>query len=176
MKHLSRQYQYMIRTICNTIYNLPPPPSQTHTHTHYTLLPRRTFDLNRSFSYRIVIKLPSNEDYMWSVYTKQFEGEAWVALAFLLSCLVLCLLGVSRCLKHEVTISVSDSAFAVVGIIFSQGELILLLWFLVWCDSDLVRALLGEEKCEHLSGKKCVKFNFCEKNHEHYKKADHSCI
>ncbi|XP_047488127.1 probable glutamate receptor [Penaeus chinensis] len=59
---------------------------------------------------------------MWSVYTKQFEPGAWVVLVFLILSLVLSLFVVSWWSIHEVKLSISDSALAVVGALLSQGS------------------------------------------------------
>ncbi|XP_047488084.1 probable glutamate receptor [Penaeus chinensis] len=70
--------------------------------------------------FRIVVKRPANEDYMWTVYTKQFESDVWGIIILVSASIVLCLHCVSRW-SSEVHISLPDSVFIVTGIIFGQG-------------------------------------------------------
>ncbi|XP_047487272.1 uncharacterized protein LOC125038077 [Penaeus chinensis] len=73
-------------------------------------------------SQKIVLKRPTYEDYMWSVYTKQFEPSVWPVLLSVVVCLALCLYLVSRFSLGEVEISVSDAILTVFGFMFGQGS------------------------------------------------------
>ncbi|XP_069974744.1 glutamate receptor ionotropic, kainate 2-like [Penaeus vannamei] len=70
--------------------------------------------------FRIAVKRPANEDYMWTVYTRQFESDVWGIMILVSASIVLCLRCVSRS-SSEVNISLPDSVFVVTGIIFGQG-------------------------------------------------------
>ncbi|XP_063600734.1 glutamate receptor 1-like [Penaeus indicus] len=74
------------------------------------------------FSFRIALRRPSNEDYMWTVYTKQFELGVWLILIFLTVGLVLCLYFVSHGFSRRATISFSDCAFTIFGFLCGQGS------------------------------------------------------
>ncbi|ROT79443.1 ionotropic glutamate receptor GLR-3, partial [Penaeus vannamei] len=70
--------------------------------------------------YRIPLKRPSNSDYMWTVYTKQFEGDAWLVTAALTVVLAVLVFLVLRLSRREEELSPSWSAFTVLGIMFGQ--------------------------------------------------------
>ncbi|XP_037803578.1 glutamate receptor 1-like [Penaeus monodon] len=72
--------------------------------------------------FRIALRRPSNEDYMWTVYTKQFDLSVWLVLIFLTAGLVLCLYVVSRGFSRRATISFSDCALTIFGFLCGQGE------------------------------------------------------
>ncbi|XP_042883098.1 glutamate receptor ionotropic, NMDA 2A-like [Penaeus japonicus] len=70
--------------------------------------------------YSVAMKRPTNEDYLWTVYTKQFEATAWivtVVLAIATTAFVFVLLRLSR---REESVTPSLSAFTVLGILFGQ--------------------------------------------------------
>ncbi|XP_037803579.1 glutamate receptor-like [Penaeus monodon] len=70
------------------------------------------------------MKRPTNADYMWTVYTKQFEKEAWgVTLSVTVVLMVLVFL-VLRLSRREESVSPSISAFTVLGILFGQGSIL----------------------------------------------------
>ncbi|XP_047480180.1 probable glutamate receptor [Penaeus chinensis] len=77
-------------------------------------------------SYRIVVKRPTNEDYMWTVYTKQFQSSVWVIILALSTSEMLSLYLVSHRSSQEYSISFADSAFATVGTLFGQGRTVML--------------------------------------------------
>ncbi|XP_042876134.1 glutamate receptor-like [Penaeus japonicus] len=72
-------------------------------------------------SQKIVLKRPTYEDYMWTVYTKQFEPGVWGVLLFVVVFLAISLYYVSRFSSSEVKISVSDALLTVFGFMFGQG-------------------------------------------------------
>ncbi|XP_042873441.1 probable glutamate receptor [Penaeus japonicus] len=76
-------------------------------------------------SFRIALRRPSNEDYMWSVYTKQFDVGVWVFVLFVIAGLVLCLYFVSCVFVAAGQVKViplSDCALTVIGIFCGQGS------------------------------------------------------
>ncbi|XP_042892008.1 probable glutamate receptor [Penaeus japonicus] len=75
-----------------------------------------------SAGFRIVLKRPSNEDYMWTVYTKQFDPGVWGSMVLVVTAAALCLYLVSRRSLQQQNASLSDSAFIVVGFVFGQGS------------------------------------------------------
>lgn len=74
-------------------------------------------------SYGIAMRRPSNEDYMWTVYTKQFERSVWGMMGTVALASVTALHIISRWSKHERKIHLSESFFTVVGFLFGQGAL-----------------------------------------------------
>ncbi|XP_037803608.1 probable glutamate receptor [Penaeus monodon] len=72
--------------------------------------------------FKIVLKRPSNEDYMWTVYTKQFEAGVWGVLTLLTTALCFSLYFASRCSSREQKLSPSDAFIVGVGMIFGQGS------------------------------------------------------
>ncbi|XP_042891241.1 probable glutamate receptor [Penaeus japonicus] len=72
--------------------------------------------------FNVVLKRPSNEDYMWSVYTKQFEASIWAVLAVLTGFLFFCLYFASQRSSCEQKLSPSDTFIAGAGMIFGQGS------------------------------------------------------
>ncbi|XP_063600691.1 probable glutamate receptor [Penaeus indicus] len=75
-----------------------------------------------SAGFRIVLKRPSNEDYMWSVYTKQFEPGVWATMVVVVAAAVACLRLASRPSRRQQKASLSDTAFTIVGFVFGQGS------------------------------------------------------
>ncbi|XP_047487922.1 probable glutamate receptor [Penaeus chinensis] len=74
--------------------------------------------------YRIAMKRPSNADYMWTVYTKQFEKEAWAVTVSVTVVLMVLVFVVLRLSRREENASPSISAFTVLGILFGQGSIL----------------------------------------------------
>ncbi|ROT84725.1 putative glutamate receptor ionotropic, delta-1 isoform X2 [Penaeus vannamei] len=72
-------------------------------------------------SYGIAMRRPSNEDYMWTVYTKQFERGVWGMMVTVALALGAALYVVSRWSKNECEAHLSESFFTVVGFLFGQG-------------------------------------------------------
>ncbi|XP_047488310.1 probable glutamate receptor isoform X2 [Penaeus chinensis] len=75
-------------------------------------------------SSRIILKRPTNEDYMWTVYTKQFTPGVWGMLVAAVFSLGLFLACVSRYAHSEVSVPPIDSVLTVVGFMFGQGTVL----------------------------------------------------
>lgn len=75
-------------------------------------------------NYRIILKRPTNEDYMWTVYTKQFTPGVWGLLMAAVLSLVLCLVCISRHSQSEASVPPTDSVLAVIGILFGQDTVL----------------------------------------------------
>ncbi|XP_047488283.1 glutamate receptor 1-like isoform X1 [Penaeus chinensis] len=73
------------------------------------------------FSYGIAMRRPSNEDYIWTVYTKQFERGVWGMIVTVALVSGAALYVVSRWSKNEREVHLSESFFTVVGFLFGQG-------------------------------------------------------
>lgn len=76
-----------------------------------------------SSSFKIVMKRPSNSDYMWTVYTKQFEAGVWLMVVVVIVALSVVLYLVLRYSKQDDDVSVSESFFVIVVYIFGQSKL-----------------------------------------------------
>ncbi|XP_069981126.1 glutamate receptor ionotropic, delta-1 [Penaeus vannamei] len=61
---------------------------------------------------------------MWTVYTKQFERDAWLVTAAVTVVLAVLVFVVLRLSRREEKVSPSWSAFTVLGIMFGQGSLL----------------------------------------------------
>ncbi|XP_042855556.1 glutamate receptor 1-like [Penaeus japonicus] len=75
-------------------------------------------------SSRIILKRPSNEDYMWTVYTKQFTGEVWGMLVVAILTLILGMACISCYSQHEINVPLSESIFTVIGLLLGQGTVL----------------------------------------------------
>ncbi|XP_037803358.1 probable glutamate receptor [Penaeus monodon] len=74
-----------------------------------------------SSSFKIVMKRPSNSDYMWTVYTKQFEAGVWLIVIVVIVALSVVLYLVLRYSSQDDDVSVSESFFVIVVYIFGQS-------------------------------------------------------
>ncbi|XP_063600731.1 probable glutamate receptor [Penaeus indicus] len=74
--------------------------------------------------YRVAMKRPTNADYMWTVYTKQFEKESWAVTVSVTVILMVLVFVVLRLSRREESASPSISAFTVLGILFGQGSIL----------------------------------------------------
>lgn len=87
------------------------------------------YPFGHHFRFKIVLKRPSNEDYMWTVYTKQFEAGVWGVLTLLTTALCFSLYFASRCSSREQKLSPSDAFIVGVGMIFGQGGCYFFRWY-----------------------------------------------
>ncbi|XP_070000318.1 probable glutamate receptor [Penaeus vannamei] len=74
-----------------------------------------------SAGFRIVMKRPSNEDYIWTVYTKQFQAAVWGMALLMLAVLSATLYLVIRRSPQEDDLTLSDIFITTVGFILGQG-------------------------------------------------------
>lgn len=70
------------------------------------------------------MRRPSNEDYMWTVYTKQFERGVWGMIMTVALALGAALYVVSRWCKNECQVHLLESFFTVVGFLSGQGGVV----------------------------------------------------
>ncbi|XP_069974745.1 probable glutamate receptor [Penaeus vannamei] len=71
-------------------------------------------------SFKIIVRRPLNEDYMWTAYSKQFEIGVWGMIVFVVMILALSLFAVSY-FSERVQISLADCVFAIIGIFLGKG-------------------------------------------------------
>ncbi|XP_047480229.1 probable glutamate receptor [Penaeus chinensis] len=74
-----------------------------------------------SGGYRIYMKKPTNDDYMWSVYTKQFSKASWMVLMATSAVLTILLFWITQRSPAQPSLSLADSSFLVLGFILGQG-------------------------------------------------------
>lgn len=68
------------------------------------------------------MKKPTNDDYMWSVYTKQFSKASWLVLVSTSTILTILLFWITQRSPGQPSLSLADSGFLILGFIFGQGR------------------------------------------------------
>nr|XP_027222851.1 glutamate receptor 1-like [Penaeus vannamei] len=74
-----------------------------------------------SSGYRIFMRKPSNDDHIWSVYTKQFSVPAWGTIFGTVLVLIVLLHLSTRLSPQQPSFTFLDSATVIIGFIFGQG-------------------------------------------------------
>ncbi|XP_063600728.1 uncharacterized protein LOC134776907 [Penaeus indicus] len=90
------------------------------------------------------MRKPSNDDHMWTVYTKQFSVPAWATISGTVLVLVVLLFLTTRLSPQQPSFSFLDSATVIIG--FVAGQVILMglmlqVLLLAYYTSDLVSSL-----------------------------------
>lgn len=132
-----------------TVRVIPKRLRNTSKRNHMNMNEKYTCTHHSLFSpihrFNVVLKRPSNEDYMWSVYTKQFEASIWAVLAVLTGFLFFCLYFASQRSSCEQKLSPSDTFIAGAGMIFGQGTCVVV--GVVWgsvCGLDFVCVMFSK--------------------------------
>lgn len=73
-------------------------------------------------SFQIVLRRPGHGDLVWTSYTKQFEGEVWLAIVVLMTTLTIFLYLAMRLSSNEDPISPSEAVLITFGFLCGQGK------------------------------------------------------